>query len=91
MAVLEILGLVFAIVSVIAVLVYYVLIYSYTANDAAPQLYSIVGSVLIGSTILSLLAYLALIQQDIVTQQLIVAVLLFLPIVMACVALSISA
>ena len=91
MSVIEILGVGFGIVSFISVFVYYVMIYSYTAKDAAPQFYSILGSVLIGSIIFSILAYLALIQQNIVTQQLIVAILLFVPIVMACIAFSISA
>jgi len=86
----EILGILFGIVSVLAVLVYYVMIYTNTNTDARPQLQGILGSVMVGSIVLTILAYLALIQQDIVLQQLIVAVLLFFPIVMACIALSIS-
>ena len=91
MSLIEIVGIGFGIVSFISVFVYYVMIYSYTAKDAAPQLQSILGSVLIGSIIFSILAYLALIQQTIVTQQLVIAILVFFPIVMACIAFSISA
>jgi len=51
-----------SIVAAICGIVYFSMLYSYVPGSVTPQFESIIGSVLIGSVILSVLAYLALIQ-----------------------------
>ncbi len=91
MGLIDILGIGFCVVSVIAVAVFYGFMYFQMAPDATPQFQSVMGSVLVGSIILSVLSYLALLQQDGITRQLIIGILVFFPIVMSCLAFGISA
>ena len=91
MGVIDILGIVFCVVSAIAVAVFYGFMYFQMAPDATPQFQSVTGSVLVGSIILSIVTYLALLQQDGITRQLIIGILVFFPIMMSCLAFGISA
>jgi hypothetical protein len=79
------------VVSAVAVAVLYGFLYSNISSDITPQFQSIMGSVLVGSVILSVLTYLALIQQSVATQAAITLILVFFPMVMACMALGFAA
>ena len=88
---LPIVGIVVSVMSALAVAIFYGFMYFNMAPDATPQFQSILGTVTIGSIIFSILAYLALLQQDGFTRQLIIYILVFFPIVMSCLAFGISA
>ena len=88
---LPIVGIVFGVASAIAVAVFYGFLYFNMAPDATPQFQSVLGTVTVGSIILSILTYLALLQQDGFTRQLIIGILVMFPIVMACLAFGMSA
>jgi hypothetical protein len=86
-----IVGIVVSVMSALAVAIFYGFMYFNMAPDATPQFQSVLGTVTIGSIILSILTYLALLQQSGFTQQIIIYILVFFPIVMSCLAFGISA
>jgi hypothetical protein len=90
MAVIEILGIVFGIVAAIAVAVFYGFLYFYTQSTVIPQFQSVMGSVLVGSIILSVLSYLSLIQEEGGTRLRITCLIVFFPIIIACVAIGVA-
>lgn len=90
MGLIDILGIVFCVVSVIAVAVFYGFMYFYTQSTVIPQFQSVMGSVLVGSIILSVLSYLSLIQEGGGTRLLITCLIVFFPIIIACVAIGVA-
>lgn len=84
------LGIGFCVVSAIAVAVFYGFMYFYTQSTVIPQFQSVMGSVLVGSIILSVLSYLSLIQEGGGTRLLITCLIVFFPIIIACVAIGVA-
>jgi ABC-type Na+ efflux pump permease subunit len=89
--ILPIAGAIMGVVSAVAVAVLYGFLYFNISSDITPQFQSIMGSVLVGSVVLSVLTYLALVQQSVATQTTITMILVFFPMVMACMALGFAA
>ena len=74
MNVISIVSLILGIASLGGLITFYAFLYKQTPSDVAPQFESIVGTVLIGSIVLSVLTYLSLIQTT--TARLIIPLLL---------------